>query len=270
MERRYYNLTSVDLSDYEITEWEYAAAGGISLEAPRPFGNQQRLAWIMRSLARIPAGARLLDAGAGAEKYRMFCPHLRYVSQDSAEYDGAGDGRGVQRPDFRTDPDIRSDITDIPEPDGSFDAVLCVSVLEHVPDPVAALRELSRLLKPGGQLILTAPFNGVTHFAPYHFCVGFNRYFYEYHLPRMGMKIVEMEANGNFFSYLLSSLSQLDGFASRYTGSSLGEWEKGALNCVASSLARLERQPGDSGEMLNFGWQVRAVRNSHPTAEALG
>ena len=54
--------------------------------------------------------------------------------------------------------DIVGDITSIPEPDASFDAILCVEVLEHVPDPLAALRELGRLLKPNGQLILTAPF----------------------------------------------------------------------------------------------------------------
>ena len=39
------------------------------------------------------------------------------------------------------------DITAIPHPDDSFDAILCIHVLEHVPDDRAAMRELARVLK---------------------------------------------------------------------------------------------------------------------------
>jgi SAM-dependent methyltransferase len=45
-----------------------------------------------------------------------------------------------------------------PLPDSSFDAIVCTEVLEHVPDPCAALAELRRLLTPGGYLCLTVPF----------------------------------------------------------------------------------------------------------------
>jgi len=54
--------------------------------------------------------------------------------------------------------DIVSDITSISVDDESFDCILCTEVLEHVPDAVAAIREFSRILKPGGILIITAPF----------------------------------------------------------------------------------------------------------------
>jgi len=63
--------------------------------------------------------------------------------------------------------DVISDITSIPLPDASFDACLCTEVLEHLPHPIEALRELARLLRPGGRLILTAPFCSLTHFSPH-------------------------------------------------------------------------------------------------------
>ncbi len=126
-----------------------------------------RVAWIERTLAKLPAGARILDAGAGERPFRRFCSHLNYVSQDFAGYDGQGDGAGLQTSTWNQEGlDFVCDITAVPQPDASFDAVLCTEVLEHVPDPVAALRELSRLVRVGGHLVLTAPFCSLTHFAP--------------------------------------------------------------------------------------------------------
>jgi SAM-dependent methyltransferase len=49
------------------------------------------------------------------------------------------------------------DITDIPHPDGSFDAILCIHVLEHVEDDRQAMRELRRILAPGGFAIVLVP-----------------------------------------------------------------------------------------------------------------
>jgi SAM-dependent methyltransferase len=49
------------------------------------------------------------------------------------------------------------DITDIPHPDGSFDAILCIHVLEHVRDDRKAMRELHRILAPDGFAIVLVP-----------------------------------------------------------------------------------------------------------------
>lgn len=55
-------------------------------------------------------------------------------------------------------PDIVGDIHDLPFADNSLDAIICLSVLEHVEDPMRASRELYRVLKPGGALFVYAPF----------------------------------------------------------------------------------------------------------------
>ena len=53
--------------------------------------------------------------------------------------------------------DIKIDITQIPFADNSFDVIFCSHVLEHVPDDAAAMRELFRVLKPGGWAFLQVP-----------------------------------------------------------------------------------------------------------------
>jgi SAM-dependent methyltransferase len=58
---------------------------------------------------------------------------------------------------LRDDVDVRLDVTEIDLPDHSFDAVLCSHVLEHVTDDRAAMKELRRIVKPGGWAILDAP-----------------------------------------------------------------------------------------------------------------
>ena len=110
-----------------------------------------RQIWLEQALAALPHGARILDAGAGELKNRQYCGHLDYVSQDFCQYQGAGGApdEGLQTDGWDTSRiDLVSDITAIPAPDASFDAILCSEVLEHVPEPTHALDEFARLLKP--------------------------------------------------------------------------------------------------------------------------
>ena len=222
-----------------------------------------RDAWVAEVLAALPAGARLLDAGAGECQYKKHCGHLKYVAQDIAVYNGKGD-TGLQTGswDF-SQIDIVSDILDIPEPDASFDAVLCTEVLEHLPDPVRALDEMARLLRPGGTFIITAPFWSLTHFAPYHYATGFNRYFYEFHLGRLGFDIVDMIPNGNFFECLGQELRRVAEMAQQFAGGDKPTpLELGATQIVLAMVERMSARDTGSPEMLHFDYQVRAVKRA--------
>ncbi len=55
-------------------------------------------------------------------------------------------------------PDIVGDIHALPLPDESVDAIVCIAVLEHVEEPQKAVREMHRVLKPGGYCFIFAPF----------------------------------------------------------------------------------------------------------------
>lgn len=222
-----------------------------------------REAWLERTLAKLPAGGRILDAGAGERQYERFCPHLRYVAQDFSGYDGAGDGKALQPGAWdQSRLDIVCDIVSVPEPDASFDAVMCVEVLEHLPDAIPAVREMSRLLKPGGHLVLTAPFCSLTHFSPYHFTTGFNRYWYERHLPEAGLSIVEIEPNGNWFELVAQELRRAPEVAGKYAGGKLSLPERIAARLLLRALGRFSGRGAASGELACFGYHVLARKEA--------
>ncbi len=222
----------------------------------------RREAWLGRTLTSIPSGQRILDAGAGELKYKPMCAHLDYVSQDFGQYDGRGDGVGGQTGKWdQAQLDIMCDITDIPEPDASFDAVMCIEVLEHVPEPGRALRELTRLLRPGGTLIITAPFCSRTHFAPYFYQTGYSRYFYEYWLDKLGLEIQEIQYNGNYFECLAQELRTLPQIAYKYADVEI-DWPKVFKGGVPLAVALTMLSANDKGswEMQAHGVHVRAVK----------
>ena len=106
----------------------------------------------------LRSGARVLDAGAGDAPYRTHFGHTRYETADFCQVEKA-----------YAPVDYVCDLADIPVEAARYEAVLLTQVLEHVPEPQRVLRELFRILTPGGRLWLTAPLFYAEHEQPHDY-----------------------------------------------------------------------------------------------------
>lgn len=220
-----------------------------------------RQIWVEKILSELPAGSKILDAGAGEQQYKKYCSHLNYTSQDFGNYKPEELDNGLQMEKWDYGKlDIICDITNIPVEDASFDAILCTEVFEHIPEPIAAIAEFSRILKPGGTLIVTAPFCSMTHFAPYHFYSGFNKYFYETIYPKHGFNIVQMTPNGNYFDYMLQETARLPHLMNDVSNGSLSKFQKWMITKVSALCAKFAATPNNTSELMCFGWHVVAKK----------
>lgn len=215
--------------------------------------------WIEEKLKKIPDGKIILDAGAGEQPYKKFCSHLKYISQDFGEYDDSEKKEGIQMQEWNSrSVDILSDIIDIPLEDHSVDVILCTEVFEHIKNPILAIKEFARLLKPNGQLLLTAPNCSLTHMAPYYFCNGFSRYWYKENLKDFGFEIEEITEYGNFFSWMKQELLRTGEVINRYVGS-----ERGDINVLNEGIRffdELAKVDKNSSELLCLGRMVAAKK----------
>ena len=107
---------------------------------------------------------RILDIGSGAGQIvghllRETRPGATVVATDLSH-------RMLRRARNRLKSDrpayVAADVTRLPFADGSFDCVTCGWVIEHLPDPEPGLREMCRVLRPGGSLLLLATEDTVT------------------------------------------------------------------------------------------------------------
>jgi len=161
------------------------------------FNLAQRERWVARQAMQIASGSRVLDIGAGSCPYRRFFTACDYKSHD---FSGLSPDQLLGEKGYGAI-DYVSDILSIPVPDASFDAVLCTEVLEHVPEPIGAVNEFARILKPHGRLILTAPLGSGLHQEPYHYYGGYTSFWYEKFLGEAGFHNVVVEPNGGFFKH---------------------------------------------------------------------
>lgn len=115
---------------------------------------------------RVAPGDRILDMGCGAgrhafELYRRGA-HVVAFDQDADELAGVEKMFGAMRlagevPADAAAETVRGDALELPFPDDHFDAIIASEVLEHIPDDMRAMRELLRVLRPGGRLAATVP-----------------------------------------------------------------------------------------------------------------
>ena len=110
----------------------------------------------------VPAGARVLDCAAGTGEFSLAAARRAksVLCTDQSEAMLARARKKVRKRGLSNVNFARRDVTDLPDPDGSFDAVIAANVLHLLPQPETAVRELWRVTAPGGRLILPTYLQG--------------------------------------------------------------------------------------------------------------
>ena len=108
----------------------------------------------------LPANSSILDAGAGESVYKKLFSHCNCKAIDLAV--------GESRWNY-ANLDYVGSLHEMPIGDEVFDAVLCTQVLEHLEWPRESVKEMHRVLKPGGKLYMTVPMAQNEHQVPYDF-----------------------------------------------------------------------------------------------------
>jgi ubiquinone/menaquinone biosynthesis C-methylase UbiE len=220
-----------------------------------------RVKWLETTLKNIPAGKKILDAGAGEQQFKKFCSHLEYVSQDFGQYKPENLDSALQMEKWDYGKlDIVSDIASIPVENNSFDVIMCTEVFEHIINPREAVLEFSRILKKDGLLIITAPFCSLTHFAPYHYYTGFSKFFYEKVLSENDFNLLETSTNGNYFEYIAQELNRVPDIANRYSQTTLNKDDLKLIENLNDLLQKLSHKDKNSSELLCFGYHILAQK----------
>ena len=137
-------------------EWEAATTRAKELHVPLhrgPEKNWDHLAAVSTILAQTGSNARILDAGA--EVYSNVLPALFLYGYRDLHGINLSFTGPTRRGPIRY---IPGDLTRTPYPDGFFDAITCMSVIEHGVPLDDYFREMWRLLKPGGLLITSTDY----------------------------------------------------------------------------------------------------------------
>ena len=139
----------------------------------------------------------MLDVGAGESPWRDLLTHVDYVGIDVDTADQFG---------MRRNPSVTYyDGKHIPFPDASFDHVLCVEVLEHVDDPRGFVREVARVLRPRGSLVLTVPWSARVHHIPHDYH-RFTRHALELLFSGEGFEAIRIDDRGDDTAVIANKL----------------------------------------------------------------
>lgn len=103
---------------------------------------------------------------------------------------------------------VTGDLHAIPLANASVDNAVSIEVLEHVRDPAAVLAELARVLRPGGELCLSAPQAGAEHEQPYDY-FRFTSFSLAHLAHEAGLEVATLRMKGFFFRRLSAELRDL-------------------------------------------------------------
>lgn len=133
---------------------------------------------------------KLLDFGCGSKPYKALFPVSEYIGADIE----------VSGHDHRNEEiDVYYDGKTLPFKDESFESVFSSEVLEHVFNLSEILGELHRVLKPGGNMLLTVPFVWDEHEIPYDFA-RYTSFGLKHILQEKGFVVIEEKKTTDYVS----------------------------------------------------------------------
>lgn len=170
----------------DLSEWIGNGRFSISYHSPYRLERQTILDAVRRFSPH--AHGQLLDIGCGHKPYaHILAPYIeQYVGLDMTDSPGGHDA------------DIIGSTLALPFDDQSFDTIVSTQVIEHVTDPQQMLREIARVLRPGGIVLITAPFAWPLHEKPHDF-QRFTRYGLEHLATTAGLTVEHITERGGFW-----------------------------------------------------------------------
>ena len=146
-------------------------------------------------LPLLKPGMLVLDAGSGHLEEQVMRKELLATGITLHTMD-MNPGPGV---------DFAGDVSAMAFASETYDAVICTQVMEHVQSPELTCAELTRVLKPGGHLFITAPQSAPLHNIPWHY---FNptKFGLQMLIEKNGLEIQQIVPQGGHFSQLATAL----------------------------------------------------------------
>lgn len=166
-------------------------------QKPTPY--RQNLDDIINDLVskmNLESNSILLDVGSKDLRYKKAFHEINYAALDIFFKDTSKKDLALL---------VNGDICNIPYKAKTFNYILCTEVLEHVYDPFLAFKELSRILKPTGILLLSVPYLNLSPHGEYW---RFNVEGLKELCLRNDLKIIEEYRLGNLGAIILNSIWQ--------------------------------------------------------------
>jgi SAM-dependent methyltransferase len=196
------------------------------------------------------ASGTLVDIGCGEKPYARMTQGLvtKHVGVDHPDTEHA-----------RGNIDVFATAYETTLPDASADTVLCTVVLEHLERPQDAVREMYRILKPGGCVILSAPFFWHLHEEPRDF-FRYTRCGLEYLFNDAAFQIVELKALSGF---IVTFGQELCYFIERFNRRPLRLLFRVVQNCIQAAAYFLNRW--DHSTRFSWAYILVARKPASPT-----
>lgn len=139
---------------------------------------------------------KILDVGCGTKPYKNFFKFSEYIG---LEYD-----TGIDL--YKKSADYFYDGKKFPFNAETFDSIICNQVLEHVFEPEDFLKEIFRVLKPHGKLLITVPFVWDEHEQPFDFA-RYSSFGLKHLLEKNGFRVIAYKKSVNNISVIFQLLS---------------------------------------------------------------